>query len=108
VPELVVINKSDLDPERAAELAAQCPGALVVSALTGDNIEQLIATIGDRLRSRDRVLTLHLPAARGDLIAAAHREGEVLTKESVGDEVVVRVVLDVVGAARFEQWAATA
>jgi GTP-binding protein HflX len=108
VPELVVINKGDLDENRAREIAAHCNGAMVVSALTGENIEALVGAVGDRLRSRDRVLTLHLPAARGDLIAAAHREGEVLTKESVGEEVVVRVVLDEVGAARFEPWAATA
>ncbi len=108
VPELVVINKADLDEERAHELASQYEGSIIVSALTGDHLDELISTVADRLRMRDRVLTLHLPAGRGDLIAAAHREGEVLGSESVGDEVVVRVVLDEVGAARFEPWAATA
>ncbi len=49
-------------------------------------------------------MTLHLPLDRGDLVAAAHREGEVLDT-SVDDEfVTVRVVLDEVGAARFAEW----
>jgi len=31
----------------------------------------VIATIGDRLRTNDRILTLQLPFDRGDLLAAA-------------------------------------
>jgi len=105
VPELVVINKADLDEPGALELAAHFEGARVVSALTGSGIDELVGVMGDRLRSRDRVVTLLLPSGRGDLIAAAHREGEVLGTLARGDEVEVRVVLDDVGAARFEPWA---
>ena len=66
-----------------------------------------MATLGDRLRTGDRVITLRLPLDRGDLVAAAHREGEVLAS-SVDDEfVTLRVVLDEVGAARFDQWRAS-
>jgi GTP-binding protein HflX len=108
VEELVVVNKADIDPEQARDLAARFEGAVVVSALTGANIEELISTIGARLRSRDRVVTVRLPAGRGDLIAAAHREGEVLEKVTVDDVVVMRVVLDDVGAARFSPWAQSA
>ena len=83
----------------------------------GKGLEQLIeacapdlvvvATVGDRLRTGDRVITLRLPLDRGDLVAAAHREGEVLAS-SVDDEfVTLRVVLDDVGAARFAPWRAS-
>ena len=72
--------------------------------MTGENLDELIATVGDRLRTKDRVLTLRLPLDRGDLVAAAHREGEVIDT-SVDDEfVTVHVVLDEVGAARFAEW----
>ena len=104
VPELVVINKCDIDEERAQKLSARLEGSVVVSALTGENFEQLIGVIGDRLRARDHVVTLRLPAERGDLIAAAHREGEILTKESLDDVVVLRIVLDAAGEARFAPW----
>jgi GTP-binding protein HflX len=79
-----------------------------VSALTGENIEVLVATIGDRLRTHDRVITLNLPLDRGDLLAAAHREGEVVKTSITPEGVVVRVMLDPVGVARFDQWRVSA
>ena len=42
----------------------------------------------------DRVVTLHLPLDRGDLLARAHREGEVVDTSITDDSVVVRVLLD--------------
>jgi GTP-binding protein HflX len=108
VTELLVFNKCDVDPTLTRELASSHPGALVVSALTGEGIEDLIRVIGDRLRAGDRVVTLRLPAERGDLIAAAHREGDVVAKEDDGDHVLVHVVLDDVGNARFAEWKVSA
>ena len=67
-------------------------------------LDEVIAKIGDRLRSNDRVVTLHLPLDRGDLLAAAHREGEVIDTVMTDDWVELRVVLDQVGVARFAQW----
>lgn len=104
VPELLVFNKGDVDPEWTRELVARHEGSLSLSALTGEGVDELVATIGDRLRSGDRVVTLRLPASRGDLIAAAHREGDVVAKENEDDFVVLHVVLDDVGAARFAEW----
>ena len=71
---------------------------------TGDNLEEVIGVVGERLRSRDRVLTLQLPLDRGDLLAAAHREGDVLDTAVNEDGVLIHVVLDAVGAARFSEW----
>jgi GTP-binding protein HflX len=80
------------------------PGSVWVSAVTGDNLDELIATIGDRLRTNDRVITLHLPLDRGDLLAAAHREGEVIDTSMTDEYVALRVVLDPVGVAKFSEW----
>jgi GTP-binding protein HflX len=108
VPELLVFNKADVPGSRAKDLAKLFEGSVWVSAKTGENLDDVIATIGDRLRSRDRVLTLQLPLDRGDLLAAAHREGDVLDT-SVSDEgVLIHVVLDAVGAARFSEWRVSA
>ena len=104
VPELLVFNKADVPGSRARDLAKLHPGSVWVSAVTGENIDELIATIGERLRTNDRVVVLHLPLDRGDLMAAAHREGEVLTTTTTDDYVEVRVVLDPVGVARFAEW----
>ena len=107
VPELIVINKSDCDPQRAQALAKHYEGSVVISALTGDNVESLVGAMGDRLRTRDRVVTLRLPAERGDLIAAVHREGQILSKFIDNDVVELRAVLDEAGANRFHEWAAS-
>ena len=104
VRELLVFNKADVDGSRARELTARHPGSVLVSALTGENLDGVISAIGDALRTNDRVVTLRLPLDRGDLVAAAHREGEVLDTDVCDDAVVLRVVFDAVGVARFEQW----
>jgi len=104
VPELLVFNKADVPGSRARDLAKLHEGSVWVSALTGENLDELIATIGDRLRTGDRVITLHLPLDRGDLLAAAHREGEVIDTTMHDEYVLVHVVLDPVGVARFAQW----
>ncbi|MDH2903900.1 MAG: GTPase HflX [Actinomycetota bacterium] len=104
VPELLVFNKADVPGSRARDLAATHEGSVWVSALTGENLDDLIATVGDRLRTKDRVMTLRLPLDRGDLVAAAHREGEVVDTSVDEESVTVRVVLDEVGAARFAEW----
>jgi len=104
VPELLVFNKADVPGSRAHDLSKLYEGSVWVSALTGENLDELIATIGDRLRTNDRVITLRLPLERGDLLAAAHREGEVIDTRMTDDYVELHVVLDPVGVARFAEW----
>jgi len=106
VPELLVFNKADVPGSRSRDLTKLYEGSVWVSALTHENMSELIATIGDRLRTQDRVVTLYLPLDRGDLVAAAHREGEVIDTSVTDDFVVVHVVLDEVGVARFAPWRA--
>jgi GTP-binding protein HflX len=104
VPELLVFNKADVPGSRARDLAKLHEGSVWVSAVTHENLEAVIATIGDRLRVNDRVVTLHLPLDRGDLLARAHREGEVVDTSITDESVVVRVLLDSVSVAHFDEW----
>ncbi len=104
VPELLVFNKADVEGSRSRELCAQHPGSVWVSALTHENLEAVVSAIGEALRTKDRIVTLRVPMARGDVVAAAHREGEVLETTVTEDAVVLRVLLDEVGAARFAEW----
>jgi GTP-binding protein HflX len=108
VPELLVFNKSDVPGSRACELSKLYEGSVCVSALTRDNLDQVVLKIGECLRSNDRTVTLYLPLDRGDLLAAAHREGEVIDTTITDDRVVLRVVLDPVGQARFKEWRVSA
>jgi GTP-binding protein HflX len=104
VPELLVFNKADVPGSRSKDLSKLYEGSVCVSALTGENLDEVIGAIGDRLRTNDRVVTLYLPLDRGDLVAAAHREGEVIDTTITDENVVLRVVLDPVGVARFNEW----
>jgi GTPase len=104
VDELLVVNKADLDPVAAARCAAVNPGAVVASVATGENLDRVVDAVAQRLRASDRVVSLRVPWARGDVLAAAHREGEVLETTEDGESAVLRVVLDPAGRARFAEW----
>jgi GTPase len=115
IPELLVVNKldalPDLGPEAAEEvrrLIEAHPGSVTASARTGEGIDHLLVTIGDRLRVADRVVELVIPWARGDVLAAVHREGEIVGQQTGDDEAThLHVVLDEVGRARFREFLAS-
>ncbi|MST34989.1 GTPase HflX, partial [Acidimicrobiaceae bacterium USS-CC1] len=84
VPELLAFNKADVTPE-AKRLAERHPGSLVLSALTGEGIDDLLQAVGDRLRSALDIVELVVPYEHGDVLAAVHREGEVLVETHDAD-----------------------
>jgi len=81
VPELLVFNKADLSPD-VEKLVGRYEGAVCVSAATGQGVEELLLAIGDRLRALSTVYEIFVPWSRGDMLAAVHREGEVMTEIS--------------------------
>ncbi len=84
VPELVVINKADMaDPVVLARVQRREPHSVVVSARTGAGIEELLRRIDDDLPHAAVAIDLVVPYSRGDLVARAHREGELDTVEHV-------------------------
>ncbi len=83
VNELVVFNKADLSPQ-VKLLVDSHPGAVGISAATGEGIDDLLDAIGGRLRMLATEFELFVPWDRGDVVAAVHREGEVV-EEVAGD-----------------------
>jgi GTP-binding protein HflX len=79
VPELLVFNKADLAPLEAKQLVIDHPGSVAISAATGKGIDDLLRVLPDRLRSLTAVVELAVPYDRGDVLAAIHREGEVVS-----------------------------
>ena len=104
VPELLVINKADLAPGVAKELLAEHPGSVAVSAVTGEGIDGFLRVIGDRLRSLAVVYELVIPYARGDVLAAVHREGEVVSTADGETEWTVRARLSDPSAGRLTEF----
>jgi len=82
VPELVVINKiDDADPVTLKALQLRERGAVLVSAKTGEGLDELRAAIEEGLPERDRLVRVSVPYSRGDLVARAHAAGEVTRTE---------------------------
>jgi len=102
-PVLMVFNKADLSPE-AARLAEKHPGSVAVSATTGEGIDDLLLRIGDRLRALEPALEMFVPYDRGDVLAALHRAGDVLSETADGNGVRVSVRLDAATAGRFGEF----
>jgi GTP-binding protein HflX len=96
VPELLVFNKVDLAPD--ADLP---PGAVAISAMTGEGVEKLLRTVADRLRALEQVVELLVPYDRGDVLAALHREGEVLVESHEESATRVRARLDRAAGGKF-------
>ncbi|MDA8380711.1 MAG: GTPase HflX [Actinomycetota bacterium] len=103
VAELVVFNKADCTPE-AARLAASVPGSVAISASTGEGIGELLASVADRLRTHDLVVELVVPFDRGDVLAALHREGEILAQDQIEAGIRLHVVLARDGVQRYAQF----
>ena len=104
VPELVAFNKSDLAPDEAERLREGREGSVALSAVTGEGVDRLLATIGDRLRSLTTLVDMVIPFDRGDLLAAAHREGEVLVEEPGEGGMHVRGRFDDAAVGRFSEF----
>jgi GTP-binding protein HflX len=79
VPELLVFNKADLVPDIAEALRDSHEGSVAISAATGEGVELMLRTIADRMRSIASIVELLIPYDRGDIVAAVHREGEVVS-----------------------------
>src|SRR5690606_28675198 len=82
VPELVVLNKSDLaEDDVVARLLRREPAAVVVSAHTGEGIELLQERIAQALPRPRETVRVVVPYGRGDLVSRTHVEGEIDSEE---------------------------
>jgi GTPase len=92
VPELLVLNKVDLlDEVSRARLARLFPGVPMLSAATGEGVDELLAAIAARLPHPEVELTALVPYDRGDLVDRAHREGEILEIDHLAEGTRVRL-----------------
>jgi GTP-binding protein HflX len=82
IPELVVVNKVDSMSEIARRrLQNLYPGAVLISALKGVGLEEMLGRVADLVEQPMVTLTLEIPYDRGDLVAAAHRVGDVVEEK---------------------------
>jgi GTP-binding protein HflX len=86
IPIVEVWNKIDLLPaDQVAELMqAADDSTIVISAVTGEGVPELLDRLGELLTQQARVHEFVLPASAGRRIAWLHAHGEVLEEEEAG------------------------
>lgn len=101
VQQLLVFNKSD-QADDMESLVRRHPGSVAVSALTGDGIDNFLVALAAELRAATELYELFVPWSRGDLLAAAHREGQVLSEDSEEKGMRVTARLESASARRLQ------
>jgi GTP-binding protein HflX len=94
VPELIVVNKVDaMTEDDVLTLRRALPGAVWVSARTGEGLDELRAQIAARLPRPDVDVDVLVPDGPGDLVARVHRDREVQAEqhEAGGTRLTARV-----------------
>ena len=103
VPQLLVINKIDsLDERERTRLSNLWPDAVLISAHTGEGFSELQSAIGDALSGDLVTLSLSVPYDRGDVVAAAHRIGEVIEEKHDAEGTILDVRVPQRSLSRFE------
>jgi GTPase len=103
LPQILAFNKVDRVDDTTT-LLRRHPGAVALSARTGRGIDQLLTTVADRLRSFTKIVELRIPYERGDLVAAVHRDGEVLVESAEEGGMLLRARLDDAAATRLQDF----
>ncbi|MDO8431753.1 MAG: GTPase HflX [Candidatus Binatus sp.] len=79
VPRLIVMNKADLLGDAPRRAGAH--DSISISAKNSDGLDELLAAIARQLTGSREEISVTFPAGRGDLLAMARRDGEVLSEE---------------------------
>ena len=107
-PRLLVLAKVDrLSDERRAQLSHRHPGAVQVSAVSGEGLDLLVERIESEFTTRLAEVELLVPYQDGGSLAELHELAGDLEREDTPDGVRVSVRLPAAVAARFERFALT-
>jgi GTP-binding protein HflX len=102
-PELLVVNKIDAATDLTlAKLRRALPGAVFVSAHTGEGVEALRTRIGELAAPDEIAVDVVIPYDRGDLVARVHADGRVDKSEhgAEGTRIMARVPIALAASLR--------
>ena len=106
VPELLVLNKVDVAAPRPGQgpavAAPATPSWCRRSPVKASTV--LLDTLGARLRALAPIVELLVPYERGDVVAALHREGEVLVEVHAEGGSRLRARLPAPAVTRFDEF----
>jgi GTP-binding protein HflX len=105
-PRILVLNKADkLDDERRRELAFRHADASLVSAITGEGLEDLQERIADEFERQMRDVELLVPFSEGGTLSELHDVAGDLERTDTPEGVRVLARMPAVIAARFDRYA---
>jgi GTP-binding protein HflX len=106
-PRLLALNKVDLlDAERRRELGYRYPGAVQLSAETGEGLDRLREAVEARFLSTLEPMDLLVPYEEGGRLSELHELAGELERQDTPDGVRVRARVPAAAAPRFERFAA--
>lgn len=97
-PRIDVLNKSDLHQDDGYPII---PGALRISAATGENIDVLIDKIAQLIRSKERPYLVMVPFSQYVLLNDLRQAGRVLEEKHEDEGTLVKVMLDAAAVGRL-------
>jgi GTP-binding protein HflX len=100
-PRILVLNKCDRAP--AVPASAREPGSVLVSARTGEGIDELLASVASRLELEPRRVRLRFRSADKGAISAVYAAGRVFGHEVEGEEVTLQAELPERLLARYRE-----
>lgn len=100
-PRIIAMNKSDLAP-KAPHLAPE-HDTVAISALSGEGLDKLRDAIARHFSGSRQEVVVTLAASRGDLVAMARRDGEVLSEEYSDGKVAMRALVSATVAGRLRK-----
>ena len=107
IPQIEIWNKIDTaDADRHAEIvemAARRSDVAVISAATGEGIEDARALMASELTARHKLARIFLRFDQGEAMAWLYARGDVLSDQPEGEGHVLTVRLDPADHARFER-----
>lgn len=105
--ELVVVNKVDAASDLTlAKLRHALPGAMFVSARTGEGIDALRRRIAELAVPADAAVDVVIPYDRGDLVARLHADGRIQQEEHCAEGTRIKARVPVALAGRLREFAA--
>jgi GTP-binding protein HflX len=105
-PRVLVLNKADaITDERRAELAFRHPDAVLVSAVSGEGLDDLRERIAAEFERTLRDVALLVPYSEGGTLSDLHDVAGDLSRTDTADGVLVMARLPAVLADRFDRYA---
>ena len=105
-PRMLVLNKADIiDDERRRELSFRHPDAALVSAVTGEGLEELKERITQEFERTLKDVELLVPFAEGGLLSELHDVAGDMEREDTPEGVRVTARIPAVVAERYDRYA---